>query len=167
MDWRAFELHPETPPEGAPRRKRPESGSPMADSVRILSEEVGLQLKRPDFTANSRLALEATEYAREQTNFEQFHTAVFKAYWEEGKNIGLTGVLLEIAEKCGLDGDELEYRLGEGWYTRQVSREKQEAVASGIMGIPAYIIGSYLLMGARPYETFELAMRLAQFERVK
>jgi len=74
----------------------------------------------------------------------------------------LTAVLLDIAEKCGLDGDELEQRLYEGWYTRQTNRDKMEAISLGITGIPAYIIGNYLVQGARPYETFQLAMELQQ-----
>jgi len=162
VEWKAFELHPETPPEGKPSHHKAGGNNDLATSVRILSEEVGLILKRPDFTACSRPALEATEYAKEKLKFEEFHHAVFKAYWEEGKNIGLSSILRDIAEKCGLDGDELEYRLYEGWYTRQVDREKKEAALLGITGIPAYVIGDYLIEGARPYETFQLAMELGK-----
>ena len=124
---------------------------------------MGLQMKRPAFIACSRPALEAAEYAKEQSKFDQFHLAVFKAYWEGGKNIGLTSILRDIAEKCELDGDQLEHRPNEGSYTEKIDKQNEEARILGINGVPAYIIGSYLVEGAQPYEIFQRAIRSNPF----
>ena len=117
-------------------------------------------MKSPDFIACSRPALEAAEYAKEQAKFDQFHLAIFKAYWEESRNIGLRSVLRDVAEKCGLDGDELEYRLDEGRYAERVDRQNEEAKAFDINGIPAYIVGGYLIEGAQPYDNFQRLMEM-------
>ncbi len=117
-------------------------------------------MKRPAFIACSRPALEAAEYAKEQAKFDQFHLAVFKAYWEEGRNIGLRSVLRSVAEGCGLDGDELERCLNEGRYADRIDRQNEEARAWGINGIPAYVIGDQLVEGAQPYEIFQRAVEL-------
>ena len=161
VEWKAFELHPETPPEGKPRRQTGGSGE-MASSLKALCDEIGIQLKRPDFTASSRLALEATEYAKEESRFEQFHAAVFKAYWLENKNIGLVSVLREIAETCGMNGDEMEGRLYDGRYAWRIDGQTREAALLGVTGIPAFIVGDYLIEGARPYDIFRLAVELNQ-----
>ncbi len=117
-------------------------------------------MKKPAFIACSRPALEAAEHAKKQGRFDQFHLAVFKAYWEEGRNIGFRSVLRDLAERCGLDGDELEHCLNEGQYTERVDRQNEEARALGINGIPAYIVGGFLIEGAQPYDIFQRAMGL-------
>ena len=116
---------------------------------------------KPPFIPCSRPALEAAEYAKEHDSFDKFHLAVFKALWEDGKNIGFRSVLRDIAEGCGLDGDELELCLDEGWYVERIDRQNQEARELGINGVPAYIIGRYLVEGAQPYEVFQRAVTTA------
>lgn len=163
VEWKAFEIRPGTPLEGIPRRQKPGEGSELSPSVKSLSDEVGLQMKRPAFIACSRPALEAAEYAKEQLKFDQFHLATFKAYWEEGKNIGLISILRDIAEKCGLNGDELEHCLDEGRYTEKIDEQNEEARSFGINGVPAYIVGGYLVEGVQPYEIFQRAIRSKPF----
>ncbi len=153
-------MRPGTPLEGLPRRQKPGEGNDLSPGVRSLSDEIGLKMKRPAFIACSRPALEAAEYAKEQAKFDQFHLVVFKAYWEEGRNIGLRSVLRSVAEGCGLDGDELEHRLNEGHYADRIDRQNEEARALGINGIPAYVIGDHLIEGAQPYEIFQRAVEL-------
>ena len=119
-------------------------------------------MERPAFVACSRPALEAAEYAKEQSKFDEFHLAIFKAYWEEGKNIGFTSILRDIAEKCGLNGDELEHHLDEGQYTEKIDEQNEEARSLGINGIPAYIVGGFRIEGVQPYEFFQRAVEAAQ-----
>ncbi|MFC2016495.1 DsbA family protein [Chloroflexota bacterium] len=162
VEWKAFEIRPGTPLEGIPRHQKPGEVKELSPNIKNLSDEIGLQMKRPTFLACSRPALEAAEYAKEQAKFDQFHLATFKAYWEEGRNIGLISILRDVAERCGLDGDELEHCLNEGRYTERIDRQNEEARALGINGIPAYIVGGYLVEGAQPYEIFQRAMELVQ-----
>lgn len=145
-----------------PRPQKPGEGNELSGGVKSLSEEIGLKMKRPPFIACSRPALEAAAYAREQGKFDQFHFAVFRAYWEDGKNIGLRSVLRDIAERCGLNANEMERCLDEGRYTRTIERQNEEARAMGITGIPAYIIGDYLIVGAQSYRVFQQAMGLVE-----
>jgi predicted DsbA family dithiol-disulfide isomerase len=137
----------------------------LSPSVKSLADEIGLKMIRPPFTPNSRPALEAAEYAREKGKFEAFHLAVFKAFWEDAKNIGLPDVLKEIAESCGLNGNELVQALEEGRYTMIVVKADQEAHEMGINGIPAYIVGKYFIEGAQPYSVFQKAMGLLKGHR--
>ena len=146
------------PLEGMPRPQKPGEGNELSPSARRLSEELGLQMTKPPFIACSRPALEAAEYAKEHDSFDNLHLAIFKAYWEDSRNIGLRSVLRDAAERCGLDGDELELCLEEGWYVERIEKQNEEARELGINGVPAYVIGRNIIEGAQPYEIFQSAI---------
>src|SRR5438093_4950675 len=85
VEWKAFELHPEVPPEGAQPRPGYER---LGDHVARMAEEEGLDMSRPPFRANSHVALVADMFARDRGLQEPFHSNMFKAYWQEHRNIG-------------------------------------------------------------------------------
>ncbi len=103
-------------------------------------------------------ALEATEYAKEQGQFFPFHEGLYKAYWEEGKDLGDLAVIEEVAGHCGLDKAELHQRLESRHYEKTVMGDFQEATNLGIHGIPAFLVGKYFFTGARPYQDFQAVL---------
>ena len=118
LEWKAYELRPGLPPEGTLRTPKTGEMNGFPQYLSELADELGLKLKRSPIVPCSRPALEVAEYAKEQGKFDQFHLAVFKAYWEGAKNIGLRSVIREIVQECGLDADEVEIFLDEGCYTQ-------------------------------------------------
>ena len=136
----------------------------MSPNAKLLSEELGLKMQRPNFIPSSRPALEAAEYAKEQGAFDQFHLAVFKAYWKDARNIGDISVLRDLAGKCGLDGNGLELSLNEHRYASTIEWQNEEAIELGIVLIPSYIIGYHLIEGPQPYEYFQRIMSLTNPE---
>ncbi|MFC1873680.1 DsbA family protein [Chloroflexota bacterium] len=162
LEWKAYELRPGLPPEGIPRTPKAAEVNGFPSHLSERADELGLKLKRSAVVPCSRPALEVAEYAKEHGKFDQFHLAVFKAYWEEAKNIGLRSIIREIAQKSGLDVAEVERCLDDGRYTQVVTKQSEEAKISGINGIPAYIIGGFLIEGVQPYEVFQRAMEQLQ-----
>ena len=114
-------------------------------------------MRRPLIVSNTMYSLEATEYAQQQRKFEAFHLAAYKAYWEEGKNLGELAVIQQLAVDCGLDWPELSERLDSGFYRGTILSQFQQAVDMGIQGIPAFLVGNQLFVGAQPYEIFKMA----------
>jgi len=161
LEWEAYELRPGLPPEGIPRTPKEGEVNGFLPYLIERADELGLKLKRSPTMPCSRPALEVAEYAKEQGKFDQFHLAVFKAYWEEAKNIGLRSVIREIVQECGLDADEVERCLDEGRYTQAVKTQSEEAKQSGINGVPAYVVGDFLIEGVQPYESFQRAVEAA------
>ena len=156
-----FELHPEVPAEGRPRdevlppayRQRAEEG------VNRLAADVGLHLKLHDRLINSRPSLQAAEFAREQGRFEPMHVELFKAYWDEGRDVSDIGVLKEVAAKVGVDVAGMEATIKENRFGDYLDARRAEAEELGINGIPAHVIADrYLVMGAQPYDLFERTM---------
>jgi predicted DsbA family dithiol-disulfide isomerase len=155
IEWRAYKLRPGTPTGGIPRVPKPGAVNGFPPNLIEYAEGVGLKLVRSPVIPCSLPALEVAEYAKGQGKFDQFHQAVFKAYWEEAKNIGLRDILLQIAQESGLDTAEVTSCLDEGRYTTLIKKQSEEAKQSGINGIPAFVIGSYFIEGAQPYSVFQ------------
>jgi predicted DsbA family dithiol-disulfide isomerase len=166
VEWRAFLLDPTTPPEGKPYPYPPEVRAQRSGPMRAMAAEVGLTITDRDFVANSQLALQAAEFAREQGLFEPFHRAVFDAYFAEGRDIGKLDELRVIARTVGLDEAGLVAALEDKRYAPRVLEDVQLAARIGISAVPAFIIGNRAIMGAQPYEVFEELMGIYGREKV-
>jgi predicted DsbA family dithiol-disulfide isomerase len=165
VEWRAFELHPEIPPQGMqlPPQLRAGFGG-MSERVQEMAQEAGMPMVMPDLIPNSRRALEAAEYARAQGAHKPFHTVVFRQLYAEGQDIGRWEVLRAAAAEVGMDPDAMQRETEAGSYRAVVDRQIAQARALGISGVPTYIFDDqYAVVGAQPYEVFQQAMgRLAQ-----
>jgi len=156
-----FELHPEIPPEGRPRDEvLPAAYMAKAqEGVNRLATSVGLQLKLHERLINSRPALQAAEFAREQGRFEPMHRELMKAYWDEGLDVSDMVVLREVATRAGVDIAGMEAAIEENRFGDYLDDRRHEAEELGINGIPAHVIADkYLVMGAQPYDLFERVM---------
>lgn len=157
VDWRAYELRPDPVPTLDPdgeylHRVWNASVYPMARSL-------GMTLHLPPVQPRSREALEAAEFAREKGIYGAMHTALFKAFFEDGRDIGDREVLLEVGESAGLDRLELRAALEEGRYTQKVLADEGLARRLGVESVPTMLIGladapleaSEAVSGAQPY----------------
>jgi predicted DsbA family dithiol-disulfide isomerase len=111
--------------------------------------------------ANSRKSLEAAEFAREAggDQFACFNRRLFRAYFEEGENIGLTDVLCRLAAECGLDADALRETLDSGRYGERVDHDVDAARRAGVSSTPTFITADqYAVIGAQEYAVLEQVM---------
>lgn len=159
MEWRPYILRPNLPPEGMSFESLKGRGR-YTDSyfqqLNQLAEEVGIHMTARTYLPNSHKALEATQFAKEHGDPDPFRRAVFRAYFEEGRNIGDIAVLTELAQGCGLDSQALAQALQEGRYAAMVDQQVQAARRLGISGVPTFIFdGRYALVGAQGYDVFE------------
>ena len=158
MEGKAFLLRPDTPKEGKLRTLRPGESNELSEPMRTYAQEAGLVMRRPSLTSYAMYALEATEYAQQQGMFDPFHRAMYKALWEDGKDLGNLEVIRDVAKECGLNWQELGDALESRHYQDTVMSQFQEAVSMGIRGIPAFLVGNILFTGASPYEIFRAVM---------
>lgn len=160
MDWIPFELHPEIPPEGMemPQSLRDKFGG-MNDILKTQAREAGYPYVTPEIIPNSRKALEATEYAREQGKLHEFHKAMFHKFYGEGKDMGNWEIIGEVADEVGLDIQSMKEAVESGKYKLVVNKHKMKAVEMGARGVPLFIFNNELvIMGLQPYETFQEVM---------
>ncbi len=121
-------------------------------------------MSRPPFRSNSHLALVADLFARDARKQEPFHTNMFKAYWQEHRNIGDRDVVLDVARQSVLDAAALAQAIDDRRYEPELAGVYDECNRYGITGVPTFIIGRYMVVGAQPYEMLERALDLAEQE---
>ncbi len=126
LDWRGFQIHPEWPADAA-----------------------GFEMKPPELLTNSRLSLEAAEFAKEAGVGEAFDERVYRAYFYEGLNIGKQSVLADLAADVGLSRDDLNVALDSGRYALRLKSNAMVAHQNGVSGVPTFFIGEYPLVGAQ------------------
>lgn len=152
--WRGFQIHPEWPIEGMPaaefrREMTPEMRRSIWARIGAMADEAGIVMRPPEILMNSRLALEAGEFAAEQGRGEEFEERVFRAYFSEGLHIGKQGVLAELASEVGLDANDLNAALDAGRYAMRLKNNAMVAHNRTVDGVPTFFIGEYPLIGAQ------------------
>ena len=155
--WVSYELHPETPPAGMllSDRFKGYDLSSFYDQLRARGKEVGVVFGTHTLLSNSRLALMASEYARDQGRYDSFHENMFRAYFTEGLDICKTDVIAAVAGKSGLDEKDTLSAVRDGRYASRLNEARKEGELRGLTGIPLFIIeNKYQIVGAQPIETF-------------
>ena len=160
VEGRAYLLRPDTPKEGLLRQPRDgETADELSEPLRSNAREANLIMRPPSITPNTGYILEATEYAQQQGKFLEFHHAAYKAYWEDGKDLGDLAVIEVLAQEVSLNSAELMERLENHHHTAAVMEQYQEALQHGIRGIPTFLVGNLMFTGAHPYNIFQAAMK--------
>jgi predicted DsbA family dithiol-disulfide isomerase len=134
----AVELRPAG--TGLPSPEAPAIREAWARTVEPLAEELGVSMRYPAFMTRTRKAHEAVAFARDRGRFEAMHDAVYRAYWQDGRDIGRIDVLMEIGGEAGLDPMELRVELDIDKWAERVEQDGAWAALAGITAVPAYLL---------------------------
>lgn len=161
----SYELHPETPPEGLllSERFKGRDLAPFYAQLQSRGRELGIVFQKHTLLSNSRLALLASEYARDRGRHDVFHENMFQAYLSRARDIGRPEVIGTVAAESGLDAEETLAAAGDGRYASRLAQAAGEGRLLGLTGIPLFIVNNaYRITGAQPLEVFrDLLDRLA------
>ena len=162
VTYMSYYLRPDIPPEGHIRKLKAgeKAGGPLTGHIGDVADQAGLIMRRPRITPNTRMAFEASEYAKDMGRFQDFHRACYRALWEDGLDLGQLSVLQQLGENVGLDSQEMKSVLDTGQYTAQTKEQYEEAISVGINAIPSFIIGGYFFSGAQPYASFKRVVEM-------
>ena len=87
-------------------------------------------------------------------------TALFSAYFTDGRNPHDRDVLVDVATQAGLDPSKAREVLESGQYADEVRQHEQLYARQGISAVPSVIINDkYLIQGGQPVQVFEQALR--------
>jgi len=169
--WRAYQPNPDLPPAGMDRREYmqakfgPEALTRMHARLTEAGLSVGIDFKfdRIERAPNTFNAHRLLRLAREQLRQEAMAESLFQAYFIDGRDIGDSAVLAELAAAVGL-GDIRAWLAGDSG-SQAVRDELAEAAGLGISGVPFYVFpGRYAVTGAQSSEVFVRAINLAAGE---
>lgn len=155
MRWRAFPLHPETPPEGRSLEDlfagRAIDIPAMLTRLKRTAEHLGLPFGERRMTFNSRRAQVMGKWAEGNGLGEPFHKGVFRAYFAEGRNIAQLDILLDIVRSAGGDPEEARAAVRESRYEEAVDRDWRHSRKLGITAVPTFVCDGRHLVGAHPF----------------
>ena len=167
--WRPFQLNPTMPQQGMDRTIYLETkfGSLAVFSEmeeRLLeagrAEQIPFSFEKIGRTPNTFLAHRLIWYAGQQDRQDAVVDQLFKGYFEEGLDIGSTSVLVELADRAGLQADQF-LMSEEG--TAEVKAEESVGHRLGIRGVPYFVLDkTYGISGAQPVEVFVAAVERIQ-----
>jgi predicted DsbA family dithiol-disulfide isomerase len=154
-------LYFDTPPEGRdlPDHVKRARASGSEQRLQSIANSYGMEFRSTDRIYNTRLAHEATEYAREHGKGNQFHKVIFRKVYADGDDPSQWDVLRSAAQEVGLDGEEMQRNVESEKYTLNVEEQVKWAYQIGVQGVPTYVVNDrYAIVGAQPYEVFKNAL---------
>jgi predicted DsbA family dithiol-disulfide isomerase len=155
LDWRGFQIHPDWPAEGMPAsewRNGMDANARRAvwDRIQTMATDAGFQMKPPEMLTNSRLSLEAAEFAKE---------AGLRARPSRNASIALTSTRERISaarrlspispRRLACRATTLNLALDSGRYSLRLKNNAMIAHQNGVSGVPTFFIGEYPLVGAQ------------------
>lgn len=158
VTWRPFELNPDMPICGVDRMSYRtqkfgswERSQALDADVAAAGKRVGINFRHdlmtrtPNSFQAHRLILLAGRDDRQNAVVD----ALFKAYFTEGRNVGETSVLVEIAAEAGLDAERVLKFLHSNVGVDEIRSQEQSAINAEISGVPTFMLdGEVIFSGA-------------------
>ena len=165
LEWHGFELHPGTPKGGLPLSTlfRGANLPSLHARTKAFAATFGVVDFEPqDWLHNTRRALAAAEFARDEGKLEPFRAAAFAACFRQGLDIETDGTLIGLAESANLAPDATLRAADDPTYLARVDARQLAARKAGITGIPTFVLGERRAVGCQPYAELERALGLAR-----
>ncbi len=164
IEWHPFQLDPAMPKEGTDRRAYMEAkfGGPegVARAHAPLLEHakaagVELNLDRIDRSPNTLDAHRLIHWAGLEGRQTAMVSALFRAYWRDGRDVGDAETLAEVAGEAGLDRAMIRRLLASEADAEEIRAREAHARERGVNAVPTFIIAErHVLQGAQPAETW-------------
>jgi predicted DsbA family dithiol-disulfide isomerase len=160
LEWHPFQLNPDMPREGMDRREYLE--------LKFGGREGAVRAYRPvvDHAAAAGLDLKLDRIARTPSTLDAHRlihwagiegrqtpvaVALFRAYFDEGRDIGDRDVLRGIAEDAGLDGAMIAQLLQGDADVEEIRARDAHTRSRGVQGVPCFVVAKkHVVTGAQP-----------------
>jgi len=174
ITWLPYELNPEMPEEGMDRAQYLDSkfgpGKRREIEVRLseaaLESGVTFNWTRVTRSVNTRMAHMLVAAASTVQRGGDMTAALFKAYWQDGRDIGDLETLVQIAVEQGFDEQAARDELTNDELRETVIGLEDHARQVGVTGVPFFIIdGKLAVSGAQPPEVWEQVFQQVAAQR--
>lgn len=162
IQWHPFQLNPDMPPEGVPKRAYLEQkfgGKARVDAVherlREVARAAGVDMDpdKPKRMPNTLNAHRLVHWAGIEGVQQAVVDALMRAYWVEGRDIGDLETLAAIAGEQGMDAEATLRLLSSDADAEDIAARDADARAKGVTAVPTFLIAQhYVVSGAQPPE---------------
>ena len=170
--WRPFQLNPDMPGEGMTRddyvRAKFGGGDRPRQIYQAIAEsgrEAGIefQFSKIKHTPNTVLSHRLVHWGSKNEKQDEIVDHLFRAYFEQGLDIGDLEILVEVARRSGVDETVARLYLGSDEGRQEVVASDVYARRLGINGVPCFIVNrKYAVSGAQPPSAFVEVFNLAE-----
>lgn len=150
VDWHPFELRPRPAPQIDPASD-PQKAASWERYILPKAKEWNIKMKFPDVSPNpyTDLAHQGFHFANENGLGSEYLDRVFKAFFQESKNIGEISTLVDLAKEVGLDPNRFKAALESGTYKQRQKQALDYAYhVAHINSVPTYIVNGRAVSGA-------------------
>jgi len=174
VSWYPFQLNPEIPPEGQPfdvyltkRFGSPANVEPVLQHLAAEGQAVGIDFRFDKIRhVPNTLPVHQLMQRAETLDVDQSALAedLMSAFFEDGRNIGEPGILIDIAEPHGISVKETRDAVGSDKIRQAVVTREAQVRSSGLVGAPGFLINRRLLVvGAQSTDNIVNAFDRAMF----
>lgn len=174
--WRPFQLNPDMPADGMTReaylKLKFGGGDRSRQIYRAIAENgaeegIDFQFDRIQRTPNTVNSHRLIHWSGPKGFQDEIVDSLFRAYFEEGRDIGSVGTLIECAVRAGVEEKDARDFLESDEIRQEVVAADVYARRMGISGVPCFIVNrKYAVSGAQPPAAFaEVFSLVAQEER--
>lgn len=165
IEWHPFQLNPDMPAEGMDRVDYLQGKfggtdgvlrayGPVVDAAEAAG--LALNLGAIDRTPNTLDAHRLIHWAGLEGRQTPVVSALFRAYFVEGRDIGEAAVLAEVGAAAGLDRAFLDRLLASDADREEIAARDAHARSRGIRAVPTFIVANrHAVQGAQPPELWE------------
>jgi predicted DsbA family dithiol-disulfide isomerase len=157
--WHPFQLNPDLPQAGMPRKKYLEDkfgGAARAEEIYARVSAAGASVgiafafDRIEIQPNTRDAHRLVAWAQSRGDAGDLVERLFRAYFIDGRALGEHAVLAAIAGEAGLPSDEARRMLDSGEGIDAIALMDRRAREIGVQGVPFFIFNqSVAVSGAQ------------------
>ena len=145
VSWQPFELRPDPTPT-----LRPEDDylpDVWKKSVYPLAHKFGVPLSLPSISPQpyTRLAHEGFQFAKKAGKALEYNTRVFRAFFQEDRDIGDLAELTNLAGEIGLDEFSFRSALESGEFASSHKQSLNKAMEFGVNSVPSVFVDGKLL----------------------
>lgn len=169
--WRPFLLNPHLPEDGMDRAEYVRAKFGGEAAARRIYERIGaagrdaaidFRFERMARTPNTVHAQRLILFAAVRNQERPLVEALFRALFEEGRDIGSVDELVGVAAAAGLDGRAARRLLEGDDFTDAVLQAHVLAERRGIRGVPVFVVGGrQAISGAQPPEVLATLLDVA------
>ena len=159
FEYLTFQLDPNMPQEGIDRNDYVSNKFDKEQYINIKNNIKNEAIKSGISNINNTIGIIPNTFNSHRLiywskeNNSQLETVeeIFKSYFEESKDIGDINILIDIAEKVGLDPQKIRKKFNNDEDKTTLIDQEQTNRQNGVMGVPAYIIDDGItLTGSQP-----------------
>ena len=165
IEWHPFQLNPTMPKDGMDRREYLEAKfGGQKEAIEVYSNidktatETGLSLNFGGIkrTPNTIDAHRLIHWAGIEGRQNSIIDRLFKAYFQEGRDISEHSVLTRIASAAGMDQDVVRSLLKSDADKEDIKARDTDARKRGIQGVPAFVLANeYVIQGAQTIDIWD------------